>query len=332
MANQVPFLEAAMAMAAMMIVLIFVLLIYCFIPAYRTFKRRQELIENYWEIDPRWSDDKFMFSPKLPNDYMKDKKYSRYACSRSSSVRTQATELTEILEFSSVVTIQEEDESSPPELEEIPPSMLVGPSSQFHDLEQPPVVPVTTRRLKKKPEPQQNPHEKSAKSVNQTPPLIPVQVPAPVPVIKCPRIESEKLSPPRKGSSAESTVTTESEVSSKNSMTSRTLLISKDVVPKKVPQPQRLNQVPKPKLVTPPVKEVTPKPTPAQSMVAKGEGPTLKAKPVTKPKKKRTAITTAILDKKNQPKVSVPSAGTTANEKVPSKPPKSSSVLIKPKS
>lgn len=84
MANQVPFLEAAMAMSAMMIVLIFILLIYCFIPAYRTFKRRQELIENYWEIDPRWSDDKFMFSPKLPSDYMKDKKYSRLACSRSS--------------------------------------------------------------------------------------------------------------------------------------------------------------------------------------------------------------------------------------------------------
>lgn len=329
MANQVPFLEAAMAMSAMMIVLIFILLIYCFIPAYRTFKRRQELIENYWEIDPRWSDDKFMFSPKLPSDYMKDKKYSRLACSRSSSVRTQATELTEILEFSSVVTIQEEDESSPPELEEIPPSMLNGPSQSSVDIEQPPVVPSTAKRLKKKPVLAET-LEKPPKADNQPPPVLQV----PVPIIKSPMIESEKLSPPRKGLSTESTVTTESEVSSENSMTSRTLLISKDAVPKKVPSPQKLAQVPKPKLVTPQVKEATPKPTKAQSVAPKSEEvPPINAKPPSKPKKKKkTTITTAILDKKNQPKIAVTPSGPTTKDNGGPKTTKSSSVVTKPKS
>lgn len=76
--------ESVMAMLAMMIVLSFVLVIYCFIPAYRAFKKRQEQEENFWETDPRWNDEKFMFAPNFPTNYMDDKKYSRLACSRNS--------------------------------------------------------------------------------------------------------------------------------------------------------------------------------------------------------------------------------------------------------
>ena len=84
MAANVAFSEALMAMFALCVVMAFILTYFCVIPAYKAFKKRKELIDNYWETDPRWKDDTFNFSPRLPNDYMTDKKYSRLACSRSS--------------------------------------------------------------------------------------------------------------------------------------------------------------------------------------------------------------------------------------------------------
>ena len=84
MAANMEFSEALMAMLAMCVVMGFILTYFCVIPAIKAFKKRKELIDNYWETDPRWGDDTFNFSPRLPSDYKHDKKYSRLACSRSS--------------------------------------------------------------------------------------------------------------------------------------------------------------------------------------------------------------------------------------------------------
>jgi len=93
MAGQVPWGEACLAMLAMMIVLIFVLIYYCVMPIYQSIKRRkQQEEEQTWENDPRWNGDTFRYMPKLPADFMADKKYSRLAaCSRSSSMRENPT-------------------------------------------------------------------------------------------------------------------------------------------------------------------------------------------------------------------------------------------------
>lgn len=85
MAGQVPWGEACMAMFAMIIVLIFVLIYYCAMPVYHGLKRRKRQQEESWESDPRWNGDKFRYMPKLPEELINDKKYSRLAaCSRSS--------------------------------------------------------------------------------------------------------------------------------------------------------------------------------------------------------------------------------------------------------
>ena len=87
MSDQVSFSEALAAMIAMCIVLAFVLIYFCFIPAYRAWKRRKYERDHFWETDPRWNAEKFMFTPHLPKDYANDKKYSRMACSSSRSSR-----------------------------------------------------------------------------------------------------------------------------------------------------------------------------------------------------------------------------------------------------
>lgn len=86
MAGQVPWGEACLAMLAMLIVLVFVLIYYCVMPIYHGLKRRKEREEQRtWENDPRWNRDTFRYMPKLPDELLNDKKYSRLAaCSRSS--------------------------------------------------------------------------------------------------------------------------------------------------------------------------------------------------------------------------------------------------------
>ncbi len=84
MASDMPFREALPAMLAMVVVLFFVLVYYCLIPCQRALKRRRHEREHWWENDPRWNADKFIFTPQLPKDYLNDKKYSKLACSRSS--------------------------------------------------------------------------------------------------------------------------------------------------------------------------------------------------------------------------------------------------------
>ena len=90
MAGQVPWGEAALAMLAMMIVLVFVLIYYCVMPIYHSMKKRAEQRaereeQRTWENDPRWNGERFLHMPKMPADFMSDKKYSRLAaCSRSS--------------------------------------------------------------------------------------------------------------------------------------------------------------------------------------------------------------------------------------------------------
>ena len=85
MAGHVPWGEAFLAMFAMMIVLIFVLIYYCVMPVITAMKRRKQQEEEAWERDPRWNGDKFRYMPKLPEELLTDKKYSRLAaCSRSS--------------------------------------------------------------------------------------------------------------------------------------------------------------------------------------------------------------------------------------------------------
>ena len=86
MAGQVPWGEAALAMFAMMIVLVFVIIYYCVMPIYHSMKKRAEREEQRtWENDPRWNGERFRYMPKMPADFMSDKKYSRLAaCSRSS--------------------------------------------------------------------------------------------------------------------------------------------------------------------------------------------------------------------------------------------------------
>ncbi len=75
--DKMPFEEALMGMIAMMIVLVFILIFYCFVPCYKLAKRRQEELDNWWETDPRWNQDRFQFSPRFPDNYLGDKKYSR---------------------------------------------------------------------------------------------------------------------------------------------------------------------------------------------------------------------------------------------------------------
>ena len=85
MAGHVPWGEAFLAMFAMIIVLIFVLIYYCVMPAFTAMKRRKQQEEEAWERDPRWNGDKFKYMPKVPEDLLTDKKYSRLAaCSRTS--------------------------------------------------------------------------------------------------------------------------------------------------------------------------------------------------------------------------------------------------------
>ena len=86
MAGQVPWGEAALAMLAMMIVLVFVLIYYCVLPIYTSIKRRAEREQQAtWENDPRWNGERFRYMPTMPAYFMSDKKYSRLAaCSRSS--------------------------------------------------------------------------------------------------------------------------------------------------------------------------------------------------------------------------------------------------------
>ena len=85
MAGHVPWGEAFLAMFAMIIVLIFVLIYYCVMPALTAMKRRKQQEEEAWERDPRWNGDTFKYMPKVPEDLLSDKKYSRLAaCSRTS--------------------------------------------------------------------------------------------------------------------------------------------------------------------------------------------------------------------------------------------------------
>jgi cytochrome b subunit of formate dehydrogenase len=85
MAGDVPWGEAFAAMMAMMIVLVFVLIYYCVMPIYHGMRRRKLMREEAWEHDPRWAGDQFKFTPKRPDNFLTDKKYSRLAaCSRSS--------------------------------------------------------------------------------------------------------------------------------------------------------------------------------------------------------------------------------------------------------
>ena len=54
-------------------------------PVITAMKRRKQQEEEAWERDPRWNGDKFRYMPKLPEELLTDKKYSRLAaCSRSS--------------------------------------------------------------------------------------------------------------------------------------------------------------------------------------------------------------------------------------------------------
>ena len=53
MGGKVPVSEAVIAMISMTIVLVIVLIIFCFVPAYKVWKKRREQLANFWETDPR---------------------------------------------------------------------------------------------------------------------------------------------------------------------------------------------------------------------------------------------------------------------------------------
>jgi len=129
MAGHVP---AFLAMFAMIIVLIFVLIYYCVLPAFTAMKRRKQQEEEAWERDPRWNGDKFKYMPKVPEDLLTDKKYSRLAaCSRTSSMRSENApkppNYSDLFDGTSAVNIPS---SSPPSYTSKTPSVELSSSNE----------------------------------------------------------------------------------------------------------------------------------------------------------------------------------------------------------
>jgi len=132
MAGHVPWGEAFLAMFAMIIVLIFVLIYYCVLPAFTAMKRRKQQEEEAWERDPRWNGDKFKYMPKVPEDLLTDKKYSRLAaCSRTSSMRSENApkppNYSDLFDGTSAVNIPS---SSPPSYTSKTPSVELSSSNE----------------------------------------------------------------------------------------------------------------------------------------------------------------------------------------------------------
>lgn len=133
MPGHVPWGEAFLAMFAMIIVLIFVLIYYCVMPAFTAMKRRKQQEEEAWERDPRWNGDTFKYMPKVPEDLLTDKKYSRLAaCSRTSSMRSENApkpppNYSDLFDGTSVVNIPS---SSPPSYTSKTPSVELSSSNE----------------------------------------------------------------------------------------------------------------------------------------------------------------------------------------------------------
>jgi cbb3-type cytochrome oxidase subunit 3 len=132
MAGHVPWGEAFLAMFAMIIVLIFVLIYYCVMPALTAMKRRKQQEEEAWERDPRWNGDTFKYMPKVPEDLLSDKKYSRLAaCSRTSSMRSENApkppNYSDLFDGTAAVNIPS---SSPPSYTSKTPSVELSSSNE----------------------------------------------------------------------------------------------------------------------------------------------------------------------------------------------------------
>jgi micrococcal nuclease len=95
-------------------------------------KRRKQQEEEAWERDPRWNGDTFKYMPKVPEDLLSDKKYSRLAaCSRTSSMRSENApkppNYSDLFDGTAAVNIPS---SSPPSYTSKTPSVELSSSNE----------------------------------------------------------------------------------------------------------------------------------------------------------------------------------------------------------